>query len=155
MMAKAVVDGVKEVRGIEVELLKAGTLFSISKLNEADALIVGSPSHYGSVTKELKAILESMKTLQKTNKLSLSGKIGGVFTSYAWDGGWLSEKLKSDMKALGIQVVEPAISAIDKIGGSISHRRKLNAIKRSRIDEKILQKCHQLGKKIAMNFAIT
>jgi len=142
-MAKAVVEGVKEVRGIEVELFKAGTPFSISKIIEADDIILGSPSHYGSETSELKTVLESMKERTKTKKLDFSGKIGGIFTSYAWDGGFISGKLEASMQALGIKVVASTVSVVDRRGGM-----------EIRIDADSLQRCRRLGKDIAMNFAL-
>lgn len=52
-MAKAVVEGAKVVKGAEVDLLRAGTPFSISKLSTADAIVLGSPTHYGNVTSDM------------------------------------------------------------------------------------------------------
>ena len=143
-MAKAVVEGIKKVRGIEVELLKLGTAFSISKLDLADALIFGSPTIYGSTTPEMNTFIEALKEHKKSKRLKLSGKIGGVFGSYGYNGGWVIEKLSMDMKALGIEIVSPPISVADKMGGM-----------GIRIDEKSLQKCRELGHNIALRFAVT
>lgn len=137
-MAKAVVEGAKTVKGVEVELLKAGTAFSISKLDSADAIIFGSPTRYGSVTLEMRNLLEAMKEHKESKKLKLSGKIGGAFGSYGWDGGWVVDKLEITMRDLGIKVVAHAVSAVDKMGGM-----------GVRIDEESLQKCRELGRAVA------
>jgi NAD(P)H dehydrogenase (quinone) len=152
MMAKAIIEGAMEIRGIETELLKVGTPFSISKLNEADAIIVGSPSRYGDVTSEMRTVLDSVKRLQKAKMLDLSGKIGGVFGSYAWDGGWLIDRLKVELETLGLRVVGSPVSAVDKMGGSMSQRRQIPG--ESRIDSESLKKCRKLGKDIAKEFSV-
>lgn len=77
-----------------------------------------------------------MKSCSKVFKLS--GKIGGVFASYAWDGGWVTDRLEAEMKALGMKVVSPAVSAVDRMGGM-----------GVRIDEKDLQKCREMGRAVA------
>ena len=52
-MAKTVAQDFKD-ENINVELLKVGTPFSISKLIEPDAIIIGSPTHYSDVTGEMR-----------------------------------------------------------------------------------------------------
>ena len=144
-MAKAVVEGVKGVEGVDVELFKVGTPFSISQLNSADALIFGSPTRYGGVTQEMGFFLENVEAHKESKRLNLSGKIGGVFASYEWDGGWVAEKIKATMEALGIRVVEPLVSLVDGVHG----RRRLQ------MDEEALQKCRDLGKAVAEKAAGT
>ena len=137
-MAKAVFEGASKVKGVEVDLLKVGTAFSISRLGRVDAIILGSPTIYGSVTPEMKIFLENVEAHNASKKINLSGKVGGAFGSYGWDGGWVTEKLSSDMKALGLRVVAPVVSAVDKSGGfGIS------------IDKDSLQTCRELGKVVA------
>lgn len=140
-MAEAVCEGSKYVEGIEVEKIKVGTAFSISKLDEADGIIFGSPTIYGSVTPEMKTIIEALKEHKKTNRLQLSNKIGGVFGSYGWDGGWVVDKLTIDLEYLGIKVVTHPVSAVhgiyDKAG----------------LDEDTRQKCLDLGRSVAKKLA--
>ena len=140
-MAQAVVKGVQQVKGVEVELLKVGTPFSISKLAIADALILGSPTRYGNVTSEMRLLLESLTELKESKKLKLSGKIGGVFGSYGWAGGWVVEKLKEDLIQLGIKIVAPAVSLV--------HEPYVG----SQINEETLTKCVELGKTVAEKLA--
>lgn len=142
-MAQAVVEGVEGVTGVDVELLKVGTPFSVSKLNQAGAIILGSPTIYGSVTPEMGVFLECVRAHVESKRLNLSGKIGGVFASYEWDGGWVAEKIGADLKALGIQVVAPTVSLADGMGGKYAIR----------LDDDALQKCHDLGRVIAEHVA--
>jgi len=136
-MAKTVVEGAEKVRGVEVKLLKVGTPFSISELDTADAIILGSPTIYGSVTPEMGIFLECVRAHKQSKRLKLSGKIGGVFGSYGWDGGWVIEKLGADIKALGIKVVAPAVSLAHEMYEEI------------RIDEEALKRCRELGRAVA------
>jgi len=137
-MAKAVVEGAGKVNDVEVELLKVGTRFDIRIINLADAIILGSPTHYGNVTSEMRALLQSLEDLKKSNKLKLSGKMGAAFGSYGWDGGWVIDSLEANMNTLGIKIVAPSVSMVENIGGI-----------GAQINEKSLQQCRELGKSVA------
>jgi len=137
-MAKAVEEGAKTVKGIETELHKVGTPFSISILNKADAIILGSPSRYGLPTMEMKEFLDAATELKKAKVLRLEGKKGGVFGSYAWDGGAVVNRLAEALTSLGVDLVPPMVSAVDRMG-----------LMGVRIDAESLQKCRELGKTIA------
>jgi NAD(P)H dehydrogenase (quinone) len=137
-MAKAVEEGAKTVKGVETELYKAGTRFPISALDRADAVIVGSPSRYGFPTTEMREFLDAAIELSKNHTLHLKGKLGGVFGSYGWDGGNVVYRLAQAIITLGIDVVPPMISAVDRAGLMGVH-----------IDEEDLQECRELGKTLA------
>ena len=79
------------------------------------------------------------KWLKQTMKHDFSGKIGGAFGSYAWDGRWVIEKIGEEMKALGIRIVSPIVSAVDRTG-EIGIR----------IDKESLQRCRELGRTVAI-----
>ena len=143
-MAHAVADGVRAVEGVEVELCKLGTPFSIGVLNESDAMVLGSPSEYGNVTSRMKAFVESMAELNAAKKLTLKGKLVGIFGSYAWDGGWAVDLLALRMKRMGLLVVPPTVLAVDRMGGMGSN-----------IDSVSLDECRKLGKSIAEKIAKT
>jgi flavodoxin len=102
-MAEVVAEGAGSVDGADVELIKIGTPFSISKLNSADAVILGSPVIYGSVTPMMKTFLESMKEQKELDKLNLSDKAGAAFGSFAFSGGWVIRGLSEEMEALGMK----------------------------------------------------
>jgi len=142
-MAKAVVEGVESVKGVDVELLKLRTPFSISKLDVADGIILGSPTIYGSVTPEMRTFLECVRVNKESKRLKLSGKAGGVFGSYGWDGGWVVDQLSIDMKALGIKIVAPTVSLADGTSGKY----------KIPMDEKSLQRCRDLGRTVAEKVA--
>jgi len=137
-MAEAVAEGANTVEGVESELHKAGTPFPISLLNEADAIIIGSPSIYDLPTRELREFLDAAIKLKETKRLNLRGKIGGVFGSYTWDGGDIVDRLAENMKTLEVKLVSPMVSAVD--------RRGLMA---TRIDGDSLQRCRELGRTVA------
>jgi flavorubredoxin len=147
-MAKGVVEGVRMVRGVDVELLKAGTPFSISKLDEADAIILGSPTHYGDTTPAIKVVLESIRELIDTMKIKFFGKIGGIFVSYGWDSESIIEKLREEMRILRIDVVVPPIAVLDRMGRIVQDER----IPVFRLDEESLERCRELGRLVALNF---
>ena len=137
-MAKAVAEGASSVEGVQSELHKVGTPFPVSILDKADAIVVGSPSIYGLPTSEMRAFLDSAKELKATKKLKLKDKIGGVFGSYAWDGGYVVDRLGEVMKTLGVKLVPQIVSAVDHRG-----------LMQTRIDEESLQKCRDLGRAVA------
>ena len=107
-MAEAVVAGAREVPGAEVQLLqvaetlpeevlvKMGALEAKKsfahvpiadqkKLPEADALIFGTGTRYGSATAQMQAFFDN--TVALWNSGALVGKVGGVFTSTATQHG--------------------------------------------------------------------
>lgn len=107
-MAKAVVEGAKQIEGIEVELKRvpetlsleviemmgatqAQTAFSevpiasVNELADYDAIIFGSPTRFGNMTAQMKAFLDATGSLWAAG--TLIGKIGSVFTSSATQHG--------------------------------------------------------------------
>jgi flavorubredoxin len=78
-MAKAVVEGAKSVPGVEV-VLKYHV--RPEELEEASAIIFGSPTYHHNMTLPMKHILEDAA---KAN-VQWQGKIGATFGSYGWSG---------------------------------------------------------------------
>jgi flavorubredoxin len=68
-MAKRVADGVNRVDGVTARLYKIGSKFPVSELNDAAALIVGSPSIYGNMTPKLEQFLDTLQALSRDNRL--------------------------------------------------------------------------------------
>ena len=141
-MAKAIAEGASTVKGVETALYKVGTRFSIHALNDADAIMLGSPSRYGLPTLEMKEFIDAAAQHTKSEKLALKGKTGGVFGSYAWDGGDVVDRLAETLKVWGVKVVTPMIAAVDRAGSM-----------GVRIDEESLRKCRELGKTVAEKLA--
>lgn len=107
-MAEAVAEGSRSVKGVEVELLQVPELalpdvleksgaaaarkaFSHipvaapDKLAEADAIIFGTPTRFGSMAAQMKNFLDQTGGLWFNG--SLIGKVGSVFTSTATQHG--------------------------------------------------------------------
>ena len=142
-MAQAIAEGVKSIKGVEIELIKIGVAFSIRRLDEADAIVFGSPVIYGNLTLRMQAFLNSVKDSITSTKLNLSGKIAGAFGSYTFSGGWVIRELSSIMENLGMKISVPALSVVDGLGRGPSLR----------LDEKIYNNCSEMGKTIARKVA--
>ncbi len=107
-MAEAVVEGVKEVKGAQVDLMrvpetlprellekigiaaaqKAFDHIPVATLNDietADAIIFGIPTRFGNMCGQMRAFFDSMGPLW--SKGALVGKAGSVFTSSATQHG--------------------------------------------------------------------
>jgi|SRR5579859_6683879 len=101
-MAEAIADGARQVPGAQVEIYQVAETLPQSvlekmgaaqakqafahipiadpnKLVEADAVIIGSPTRYGSATSQMQTFFDS--TGQLWLKGALVGKVGSVFTS--------------------------------------------------------------------------
>ena len=107
-MAEAVAEGVREVKGAEVELKRVPETLSqeilknmgavdaqkamshipictVDELGSADAIIFGTPTRFGNMCGQMRQFLDA--TVQLWAKGSLVGKIGSVFTSSATQHG--------------------------------------------------------------------
>ena len=107
-MAQAVAEGVKTVKGAEVEIrrvpetlsqevlekmgaVEAQKAFSqipectVDELTEADAVIFGTPTRFGNMCGQMRQFLDA--TGQLWANCSLVGKVGSVFTSTATQHG--------------------------------------------------------------------
>ena len=80
-MSKAVEEGVKS-QGIKV-LRKTVNRVTLKDLLEADGIILGSPTYYGTMAAQMKALLD--KSVKYHGKLE--GKVGGAFSSCGGLGG--------------------------------------------------------------------
>jgi NAD(P)H dehydrogenase (quinone) len=120
-MAKAVWEGAKEVAGVEVSLrrvrefpdyvqhieLEKGYAYQVYQsqveipectlddFQAADAVIFGSPTRYGNMTAQMKALIDSTAQLWLTG--AMEGKPAGVFTSTASTHGGQEATLLSMM----------------------------------------------------------
>ena len=113
-MASAIAEGAKSA-GAEVTVRKLGEKFPMEELSKADAILVGSPTHYSSTTAEMRHFLESVDELRKARKLNLKGKVGGGFGSYGWSGEAL-ERITGALKVLGLTVKTPALKIVESPG---------------------------------------
>ena len=93
-MAHAVADGVKE-EGVAYEVKKVQDT-SVDDLLEADGIIIGSPTYFGTIAAEIKSLLD--KSVVHFN--SLKGKVGGAFASSALLGGGNETTVLAILQAL-------------------------------------------------------
>lgn len=145
-MAEAVASGAREVAGAEVELLQVAETLSPEilakmgateakkafahlpiadpkKLAEADALLFGSGTRFGSAAAQMQALFDATGGLWTGG--ALVGKVGGVFTSTASQHGGQETTLMSMMTFLfhqglivvGVPYAEQRLLAMNEITG--------------------------------------
>jgi flavodoxin I len=123
-MARAVAEGAKSVQGAEVELS-----YSVSpeELNGYDAILVGAATYHHDMSVGFKSFFEEVAV----KNISLKGKIGAAFGSYGWSGEAPKLVIEIMKNKFEMDVTEPPISI------------------RYEPDEAGLEKCKELGKRIA------
>ena len=101
-MAKAVEEGAKSVVGVNVELKY---FVRPKELTEADAIILGMPTYYHDIGKDMKNLLEGTSK----EEISLKGKVGAAFGSYGWSGEAPNMLLEIMTNRFEMDVVKPAL----------------------------------------------
>jgi len=85
-MAVAIGEGLRE-SGLDVGVKKVGDT-SLSDLVEADAIVMGSPTYFSTMTAKMKTLIDKSIDLWPDEPGKLKNKIGAAFTSCATaDGG--------------------------------------------------------------------
>jgi flavodoxin I len=123
-MARAIEEGAKSVVGIETEVKY---FVKPEELEEADAIILGMPTYYHDIGIDMKNLLEAASK----QEINLKGKVGAAFGSYGWSGEAPNMLVEIMKNRFGMDVIEAAL------------RIKYNP------DEKGLDECRELGKKVA------
>jgi flavodoxin I len=123
-MARAVEEGAKSVVGVNVELKYFARP---ADLAEADAIILGMPTYYHDMSRDMKNLLEGAAK----EEIDLKGKVGAAFGSYGWSGEAPNMLVEIMKNRFGMDVIEPPL------------RIKYNP------DEKGLEECRKLGKTVA------
>lgn len=80
-MAECVVEGIRE-EGLEVVMKKVKDV-GVSELLKYDAVVIGSPTYYGTMAAQIKKLLDDSVEFHG----ELDGKIGAAFASSANVGG--------------------------------------------------------------------
>jgi NAD(P)H dehydrogenase (quinone) len=94
-MAFAVAEGAKQVNGIDVEVKKVDQT-RLEDLENADGIIMGSPTYYGQMSAKLKALID--KSVKIHGKLT--GKVGAAFTSSGGTASGAETTLLSILQAM-------------------------------------------------------
>ena len=78
-MARAVAEGAKSVEGVEVALKRVRET-QRDDLANADAIVLGSPTHNAQPSRDMRRLLADLK------KVPMKDKAGAAFGSYGWSG---------------------------------------------------------------------
>jgi flavorubredoxin len=124
LMAKAVEEGAKTIQGVEVITTYHA---NPEDLQNSDAIIIGTPTYNHNMTLDIQNLLE--KTAQKN--ITLKGKTAAAFGSYGWSGEAPKQVLEILQNRFQMKTIEPPVLANYKP------------------DEKTLEKCRELGKRVA------
>jgi len=133
-MAKAVEEGVNS-EGIKVVRKKVNRA-TLKDLLDADGIILGSPTYYGTMAAEMKAFLD--KSVKHHGKLE--GKVGAAFSSCGGLGGGVETTVLDIVKAL---LIHGMVIQGDPWGshyGTVSIGKPNAAAKKE---------CKKLGEKVA------
>lgn len=132
LVAETIIEGMKKVKGIETVLSELKKV-DLNEIPDYDAILVGSPNHFGGPTRGVK------KFINKLGKLNLKGKSAAVFDTYM--GGNFEKAAKKMEKKInekvpGLKLVAPGLSI------------KVQGMKGPILEEE-LPKCKEFGNKIA------
>lgn len=94
-MAEAVAEGVASLGDVDVEIKKVRAT-TIDDLRAADGIIIGSPTYFGVMADEVKALMD--KSIRCYGKLV--GKVGGGFSSSGMIGGGNETTILSILQGL-------------------------------------------------------
>jgi len=133
-MAKAVEEGVKS-EGVRVVRKKIDRA-TLKDLLDADGIILGSPTYYGTMAGEMKAFLD--KSVRHHGKLE--GKVGAAFSSCGGLGGGVETTVLDIVKALLIHGMVVQGDPWGSHYGTVSIGKPNAAAKKE---------CKKLGEKVA------
>ena len=135
-MARSVADGAREAdAGVELKRVEDVTL---EDLEEADGIILGSPTHFGTMSEKMKDLIgRSVKIRGK-----LENKVGASFTSSAHYAGGNETTLISLIQAM-------LIHGMVVVGDPIKAGGHYGVVSIGRPDNKTIEACKELGKRVA------
>ena len=132
LVAEAIIEGISEIEGIEAVLSELKEV-DLNNIADYDAILVGSPNHFGGPTRSIK------KFIDKLGKLSLKGKMFAVFDTY------LVNDFEKAVKKMEKRINEK-VSGSKQLAPGLSI--KVQGMK-GPIFEGELPKCKEFGNKIA------
>ncbi|UCE16890.1 MAG: flavodoxin family protein [Candidatus Bathyarchaeota archaeon] len=132
LVAETIIEGMRKVEGIET-VIKELKEVDFNKIANYDAILIGSPNHFGGPTRSPK------KFIDKIGKLPLRGKLFAVFDTYI--RGDFEKAVKKMEKRINEKAPE-----LKQITSGLSI--KVQGMK-GPIVEGELPKCKEFGKKIA------
>jgi len=141
-MAQAIAEGAGEIEGVRVDL-KAVDKVPAADLLEYDAIVMGSPTYYGTMAAELKKLLDESVAFHG----QLDGKVGGAFASSANVGGGNETTVLDILKAMLIHgMIIQGTPSGDHYGpvaiGDVDGRAKEGCLKLGRLVANLAVKLH-------------
>ena len=106
--AEAIIEGMKEIPGIEATLCQPKAV-DLSSIPDYDAIVIGSPTHVGRPTWGIR------RFIGKLGKINLEGKMAAVFDlRINPDPGQAVRRMEAQLadKAPGLKLVAPGLSVL-------------------------------------------
>ena len=132
LVAETIIEGMSEVEGIEAVLSELKEV-DLNKVPDYDAILIGSPNHFGGPTRGPK------KFIDKLGKLPLKGKMFAVFDTYI--RGDFEKAVKKMEKR-----IKEKVPVLKQIAPGLSI--KVQGVKGPLVEGE-LPKCKDFGNKIA------
>ena len=141
-MAESLAKGAGEVAGVEVDVKALGDV-GVQDLKAYDAIVLGSPTYYGSMAADVKKLLDESVAIHG----QLAGKVGGAFASSANIGGGNETTIMDILKALLIHgMVVPGSHIGDHYGpvsiGKVEKRADSECFRHGRMLADLTAKLH-------------
>jgi len=138
-MAHLVVEGCRRVEGVEARAMSIGDADE-AYIDKCQAVILGSPTYEGTCSWQMKRWIDEAR-------VSLGGKLGGVFASQNWPGGggasFAEMSMIAGMLVRGMMVYSGGITE----GTPFLHFGAVSA--RAPKEELYIKRCYKLGENIA------
>ncbi len=134
-MAEAVAKGAAQIANTDVQI-KSVDEIQPNDLRSYDAIIMGSPTYYGSMASELKKLIDESVAFHG----KLAGKVGGAFSSSANVGGGNETTVMDILKAMLIHGMVIQGSAMGDHYGPVAV---------GDVDTRATKQCTNLGKSVA------
>jgi len=137
LAAEKIIEGMNEVGEIDAVLSELKEV-DLNKIANYDAILIGSPNHFGGPTRGIK------KFIDKLGKLPLEGKMFAVFDTYIrgdFEKAMKKMEKRINEKVLGLKRLAPGLSI------------KAQGMKGPLVEGE-LPKCKEFGNKIATQIEI-
>jgi len=137
LVAEKIIEGMNEIGGIETVLSELEEV-DVNNIASYDAILIGSPNHFGGPTRGIK------KFIAKLGKLLLEGKMFAVFDTYIrgdFEKAVKKMEKRINEKVLGLNRMAPGLSI------------KAHGMKGPLVEGE-LPKCKEFGNKVATQIKI-
>ncbi len=137
LVAETITEEMNKIEGIET-VVKELRNVDPDKITDYDAILIGSPNHYGGPTMGIKEFIERL------GKLDLEGKLYAVFDTYLGKkSDYFFERAVRKME----KTINEKVPALKQIASGLSIKVQET---KGPIMEGELPKCNEFGKKIAI-----